>query len=151
MTSVYDEMQDITVHHLLHNKIMLNNELAMSYLARNSRYFPLIRKFLQNSTSVDDLEMDDEFDDIEEVEINEDGMGRFQEKVSRIQNLMDNFENISKGKLESICTKVNSLVELITKKLENLRCICQTLQMRSTAITNQIKALEEITKSVQKV
>ncbi|CAJ0588364.1 unnamed protein product, partial [Cylicocyclus nassatus] len=128
MASIYNEMQNVTVHHLLHNKIMLNNRLSMSYLARSSRYFPLIRKFLQNPTGVDDIEMDDEFDEIEEVEINEEGMGRFQEKVSRIQNLMDNFENISKEKLESICTNVNSLVELITKKLENLRFICQTLQ-----------------------
>ncbi|KHJ97976.1 hypothetical protein OESDEN_02049 [Oesophagostomum dentatum] len=125
MSFTYEDMQWIAVHHLLHNEIVLNNNIFMNYLDRESCYFPMLKNVLETHEAA--VFEDEEGLKKPEAAGNEDGLEKFLGKIRQLQERTENCQGMTQGKADQMCKVLLDVIDKIDKKLEKVTCFLYTV------------------------
>ncbi|EYC31223.1 hypothetical protein Y032_0004g2032 [Ancylostoma ceylanicum] len=147
MTSfTHKDMQLISIHHLLRNPVVLDNEVFMNYLSRESPYFSLLKNISQEASD-GECECDEQ-----QIccpnSTNEMNMENFLEKFNRLQDYLENSE-VAWKETTQIHYVLIDIIDRLNKKISKLSHTCRKLQRRTAEITHQLGFIEELSSNVK--
>ncbi|KAL6743741.1 hypothetical protein Aduo_016748 [Ancylostoma duodenale] len=141
----HKDMQLISIHHLLNNPVVLENEIFMNYLNRQSLYFSLLKNILQETP--DDEHGCDEQQMCQPNSTKETNMENFLEKFQRLQDYLENTE-VAWNEAAQIHHILIDIIDRLNKKIAKLSLTCRKLRRRSAEITDQLGLTEELSSIV---